>query len=147
MNKIPRQVHNSKVPAIAKIRAITIFMRSKMQVSAILFFMNIKIFFGEAAYSKERFSKNKTDDAINIRAPNIWRTVDKTAHSWNIIAVVKIALCGLRTAQGIIIMNTSRYGKDGSMNIYIKLRIEYFIPVEKYFEKLFSHSGIASMPL
>lgn len=52
-----------------------------MHVSSILFFMKTKIFFGDAAYSKDKFSMNNADEAINIRVPAICKTVDNIAHS------------------------------------------------------------------
>ena len=110
-------MQKSREAAIERRIIIMRLIRNKMHVSSILFFMKTKIFFGDTAYSKDKFSMNNADEAINIRVPAICKTVDNIAHSWNIIAVVNTALCGLSAIQGIIIMNTSRYGKEGTTNI------------------------------
>lgn len=117
MNKIPRQVTKRTDDTTVKIIAITRFMRKRIHVSVILFFINTNIFFGDSAYSNDKFSRNNTDEAMNIRSPSICSTVERIAQSCNVIAIMKTALSGLRIIQGRRTNMTIRYGKDGAIYI------------------------------
>lgn len=117
MNKIPRHVTKRTDDTTVKIIAITRFMRKRIPISVILFFINTNIFFGDSAYSNDKFSRNNTDEARNIRSPSICNTVERIVQSCNVIAIMKTPLSGLRIIQGRRTNMIIRYGRVGTMHI------------------------------